>query len=85
MIFHYTNNKSKENLARVLKVNPYFVSDYTTASNTFSAKAVLAIIDLLRQYDLKSKGLDNQNTSEGELLKELIAKIFAFAPTNTLA
>ncbi|MEI3154638.1 MAG: hypothetical protein V8S95_05685 [Odoribacter sp.] len=32
-------------------------------------------ISLLREYDMKSKGVGNANISDGELLKELIFKI----------
>lgn len=35
-----------------------------------------AILGLLREYDAKSKGIDNGGKSDGELLKELLLKIF---------
>jgi len=36
---------------------------------------LLDIIKTLKEYDLKSKGVDNISASDGELLKELTYKI----------
>ena len=35
----------------------------------------MEIINLLRIYDAKCKGVDNVSTSDGELLKELLYKM----------
>ena len=35
-----------------------------------------AIMGLIREYDLKSKGIDSGQATDGELLKELLLKIF---------
>jgi DNA polymerase-3 subunit delta len=72
--YHYLPNKG--DAAKELGVNPYFVKDYEAAARTFSYAKTFDIISLLREYDLKSKGLDSTgNISEGELMKELIFKI----------
>lgn len=39
-------------------------------------RRVFAILGLLREYDAKSKGLDSGGLDGGELLKELLLKIF---------
>jgi len=72
---HYTKDKSKNNVASVLKVHPFFVQDYHTAARNYSIKKSVKIIEYLRDYDLKSKGVNNSSTSNGELLKELLFKI----------
>ncbi|MDR0714641.1 MAG: DNA polymerase III subunit delta, partial [Bacteroidales bacterium] len=33
------------------------------------------IISLLREYDLKSKGIGNSSTPDGDLMREMIYKI----------
>jgi len=68
-------DKSQRNAASVLSVNPYFVKDYETASRKFNREQLHTIISLLREYDVKSKGVDNASTNDGELMKELIYKI----------
>ena len=73
--FHYTKDKSKNNVASVLRVHPFFVQDYQTAARNYSIKKSVKIIEYLRDYDLKSKGVNNSTTTNGELLKELLFKI----------
>lgn len=77
LIFHYTHDKSKANISSVLGINPYFFNDYAEAIRVYSEPKTKKIISMLRVYDLKSKGVDNNATygSDGELLKELIYKI----------
>ncbi|MCF6183763.1 MAG: DNA polymerase III subunit delta [Bacteroidales bacterium] len=75
LTYHFTNDKSKNNIASVLKINPYFVKDYVKAAQTFNIKKVVSVISLLREYDMKAKGYNNATTSNEDLLKELIFKI----------
>ncbi|MES2652884.1 MAG: DNA polymerase III subunit delta [Bacteroidota bacterium] len=72
--YHYLPNKN--DAAKELGVSPYFIKDYESAARTFSDAKTFDIISLLREYDLKSKGLDSSgNTTDGELLKELVFKM----------
>ena len=69
-------DKSPQNLARELGVNPYFLKDYELAAKNYDAFKVFNVFSYLREYDLKSKGVDSSgNTTDGELLKELVFKI----------
>ncbi|WP_285011416.1 DNA polymerase III subunit delta [Pedobacter faecalis] len=72
--YHYLQNRG--DAAKELGVNPFFVKDYETAARTYPVNKVFEIISMLREYDLKSKGVDSTgNTTDGELLKELLFKI----------
>ncbi|MDR9456925.1 MAG: DNA polymerase III subunit delta [Salegentibacter sp.] len=73
--YHGLADKSKSNVAKQLKVNPYFVSDYVVAARNYPMKKVSRAIDLLHQTDAKSKGIGAANVSQGDLLKELLVKI----------
>ncbi|MBW6482906.1 MAG: DNA polymerase III subunit delta [Vicingaceae bacterium] len=73
--YHYTKDKSQNNIASALRINRFFVKDYEIAAKNYSIKKAVKIIEYLREYDLKSKGVDNISTSGGELLKELGFKI----------
>jgi len=75
LLFHYTPDKSKNNVCSVLSVNPYFFSEYQAAAKNYPLNKTKKIISLLRKYDLKSKGVENASISDGELLKELIFQI----------
>ena len=74
LIYHYVKDKSQQNLARELGVNPYFVKDYEQAARNYNYGKTMQIISYLREYDLKSKGVES-NTDNGGLMKELIFKI----------
>ncbi|MCD6556938.1 MAG: DNA polymerase III subunit delta [Bacteroidales bacterium] len=73
--YHFLSDKNKNNVASVLKVNPYFVKDYVKAAQIYNTRKTVAVISLLRKYDMKTKGYNNVSTSHEDLLKELIFKI----------
>jgi DNA polymerase-3 subunit delta len=75
LTYHYLTDKSKNNVASVLKINPFFVKDYETTAARYSVKKTVEIIGLLRTYDMRSKGYGDLSTTPGDLLKELIYKI----------
>ena len=75
MTFHSLKDKSKNSVATELKVNPYFVNQYSIAAQNYSQSKLFDIFTHLKQYDLKSKGVNNASTKDGELLKELVYKI----------
>ena len=72
--YHYVADKSQA--AKELGVNPYFLKDYELAARNYNLGKTFEVISLLREYDLKSKGVDSTgNTEHGELMKELVFKI----------
>ena len=75
LIYHSLKNKSKSNVAKALRVSPYFVGDYDTAARNYPMRKVSQIISLLRIADLKSKGVGATNLSQGDILKELLFNI----------
>jgi len=75
LLYHYTTDKSNNNIASVLKVNPFFVKDYSQAAAKYDIGNTVRIIGLLRTYDLKSKGFDSIGAEPGDLLRELAFKI----------
>lgn len=75
LIYHQLEDKSRNNAAAALSVNPFFVKDYQDAAKRYSVGKLVQIISLLREYDLRSKGVNNISTNEGELQKELLFKI----------
>lgn len=74
--YHGLKDKSPSNVARTLKVNPYFVKDYDIALRNYPMKKVSAIVGALRDIDVKSKGVGANSIPPGDLLKEMLVKIF---------
>jgi len=75
LTYHYLTDKSKNNVAAALKVNPFFVKDYEVSATKYNPSKTAQIISQLRIYDLKSKGYCDPGTDPGDLLKELVFKI----------
>ena len=78
MIAFYAPNRNNETaLAKFLELpSAWAVKDYVTGMRNYSAMKTMQIIYKIREIDAKSKGLDNPNTSGGDLMKELIFFIF---------
>jgi DNA polymerase III subunit delta len=73
--YHYLTDKSKNNVAAALKVNPFFVKDYEISASKYNVGKTVQVISLLRTYDMKSKGFGDVSSEPGDLLKELVFKI----------
>jgi DNA polymerase-3 subunit delta len=73
--YQWLKNRGETDIARSMGIPPFFMRDYETAARNYSPAKVIRIIHHLRDYDLRSKGVNNDGTSGGELLKELIFKI----------
>lgn len=71
--YHSLDNKTQA--ASALGINPYFIKDFERASKNYSFPKLTNIMSVLREYDLRSKGVDNLSTGEGELLKEMMYRI----------
>ncbi|MCL4640678.1 MULTISPECIES: DNA polymerase III subunit delta [Olivibacter] len=73
--FHYLPDKSQQSAAKELGVHPFFVKDYELAARNYPIMKLFHIIGYLREYDLKSKGVDAFNLEAEDLLKEMMFKV----------
>ena len=75
IIYQAMAGQNPQSIASELGVSPYFLGEYTTAAKHYNLKNSTRIISLLRETDLKSKGLGAVNVSDEALLNELVFKI----------
>lgn len=75
LLYHFSPDKSKFAVAQALGVNPFFVDGYVKAAQNYNTAKLKAIFSYLKEYDLKTKGVDNSGVDNGELMKEMIFKI----------
>lgn len=59
-------------LASLLGVSPYFVQQYSSAAKNYSGNQLRNAFKVLKETDLKSKGVGSVSTPQGQLLKELV-------------
>ena len=74
MLSYYAPNRNNENsVAQFLDLRSVWaVKDYMVGMRNYTGMKTMQIISKFREIDAKSKGIDNPNTSSGELMKELI-------------
>jgi DNA polymerase-3 subunit delta len=77
LLYHGLKDKSQANVAKVLKVNPFFVKDYEEAFRNYPMRKVSTIINAIRVMDMKSKGVGGANIPDYDLYKELLVTIFS--------
>lgn len=70
--FHGLSDKSPRNVASALKINPFFVNEYIAAARNYPMRKVSGVIGILREFDIKSKGVGASGVPQGDLLKELL-------------
>lgn len=77
LVYYQLENKlDKKTVAAKLGVHPFTVDRYIQCARNYKAMKLFDIIGYLKEADLKAKGLGaTNNTTNGELLKELTYKI----------
>ncbi|UIR57127.1 DNA polymerase III subunit delta [Sphingobacterium sp. SRCM116780] len=72
--YHYIIDKSTA--AKELGVHPFFLKEYELAARNYNRRKTFAIIEALKDADLKSKGMHvGSNTNTKDILTELIFSI----------
>ena len=74
MTVHTVRDKNPSTVAKSLGINPYFVNEYIAVSRNFPMKRISGVLETLRTYDTKSKGV-GANLSPKDLYNELIYNI----------
>lgn len=75
ILYNFVASQGQQAIAKELNINPYFVSEYAAAARLYPLKLSTRVISVLREMDLKYKGLGAVNMEESELMKELVYKI----------
>lgn len=76
LLVKYTPGSEIRNLGSILKINPYIAKNYIQYAANYDLIKIKSIFNILKEYDLKSKGVGATGaTSQGEFLKEMVAKI----------
>ena len=77
-MLHSLKGSSDAEILKALELrSDWFLKEYRIAANNYTAVQTVRIISLLKEYDLRSKGVDTDTTNTGDeaLMKELFWKI----------
>ncbi|MFN7326678.1 MAG: DNA polymerase III subunit delta [Chitinophagales bacterium] len=83
-LLHFLKNSSEAEKLKVLGLkSEWAMREYKTAVGRYSLAHTQYILSVLKEYDLRSKGIGNDSTSNPDelLLKELFWKILNGSPT----
>ena len=58
-------------------VNPYFLKDYRQAASLYPLKKISFCMEVIKQADLKSKGVESGSISYYDILKETIISVIS--------
>ena len=74
LVAYYAPDRNNENsLPAFMELKSVWgIKDYRAGMRNYTAMKTLMILSKIREIDAKSKGLDNQSTSTGDLMKELL-------------
>lgn len=76
LIVSQLGEKTPSAVASAIKVPSFFASDYIAATNVFPMWKLINNISLIREYDMKSKGVGlSPFDSDADLLRELVFKL----------
>lgn len=85
-MYHFVKNQSEQEVLRTLGLRSnWFLKEYRGAAQKFSKQKTEQVLSLLKEYDLRSKGIHlsqstadketGEQTPEAELLREMVWRI----------
>ncbi len=77
-LMHFLRHATDREVQKTLGLgSPYFIKEYRKAAQSYSKNQTERIIHLLKDFDLKSKGVDRVNVTEQALLQEMMYRILS--------
>jgi DNA polymerase-3 subunit delta len=67
--------QSEKELVTALKISPYGAKDYMNALRKYSLERIIQNISLLKETDLRLKGVNSGSEDEAQILKELVVRL----------
>ena len=67
--------QSEAQLVTALKISPYNAKDYMNALRKYSLEKIIQNISLLKETDLRLKGVNSGSEDEAQILKELVVRL----------
>jgi len=77
-MLHFLRHAGDPDILSALKLrSSFFLREYKAAARNYSRPQTEQVLSILKEYDLKSKGVDNNTMSnpDSELLKEMVYRI----------
>lgn len=70
-----SSDRNEGDLASVLKISPFAARDYRNALQRYSIGKIIENISLLKEADLRLKGVNAGSEDESQIIKELVQRL----------
>jgi DNA polymerase-3 subunit delta len=77
LLYRTMRASTPNEIASALGVNPYFIKEYESAARVYTNARLFNIFELLKEYDLRSKKIIENESDDGVLIRELVMRIVA--------
>ena len=77
LIASATRGVGERELVSLLKISPFAAKDYSAALSRYQTNQIVNNIGLLKEADLKLKGVNSGSQTEGDILRELVSRLMA--------
>lgn len=77
-MLHFLSRAGDQEMLKALKLgSSFFLREYKASARNYSKSKTEKILSILKEYDLKSKGVDNNtmHNPDSELMKEMVYRI----------
>jgi len=75
IMYHTLSGQSPQTIASEMGVAPFAIKNFAEAARFYPLKHATRVISILREMDLKSKGLGVRQMEDEEIYKEMVYKI----------
>jgi DNA polymerase III subunit delta len=75
LVASQAHDKSEKGLVSVLKISPYAIRDYSHALRHYPDFKIAENLSLLKDADLKLKGVNSGSAEDGQILRELVYRL----------
>ena len=77
-VLHFLGNSNDQAMQKALRLSSsFFLREYKASAHNYPKRQTEKVLAILKEYDLKSKGVDNNTMSnpDSELMKEMVWRI----------
>jgi len=67
--------RNEKGLVSLLKISPFAAKDYIQALQRYTTAKIIENVSLIKETDLKLKGVNSGADDEGQILKELVFRL----------
>ncbi len=76
IFFHTMKGVSQPDLVKAMELgHPFFINEVREAAQCYSLKNATRVISILREFNMKERGVGSSAVSSGDLLTEMVYKI----------